>query len=574
MPIVIDANSSGFRHADVLLGDTPSFDASSSYAHVEDQDITPMSTTFVLSAGRNILPATEVVLRNGVIQVSGVDYNVTDALTGEITFLLDDVDPAEDTVLVSYDTDVVTYAWSIIDLPTGSAVVISGPSTSSTVSLTAIDVQGTYLVQLRIDAGLDSEEFGTAAVCLPTLKKSIRIPAAGEETEFDDDKGWQDKLSDALDKVAIGGSYHLITVGDEPGADYTVTKLVDGDLVNDINADLFGKGVPSYDNLYIIKLLSPVSGDVSISGGIILDGNGQVVEGDVGSPGNACITVDNTVNPAISGVFNTKVLGTGKTQRVVFLQTASASSSKSEVYVKDCTILTPTGALGIEFGDTETTPITENVFVHIDNVRGMYETTGTTVVGVSVGGETSSSLFISNSILDNVEVRTNNDTDIINISNSVFLSDLTFTAQGSTTQDVVADLYNTTVVGDLVIDSTVTGGGIDLYNVSVSNINNQTGIDDFVTDHDAPVLLRDYITPGVVVSGTDILLTNTSFLHTGGISSDFSNLLIYVDGMLMSMSNDPSNFSSRDARPGSDGSNFQLNFDTTVTSVIQVIRNA
>jgi archaellum component FlaG (FlaF/FlaG flagellin family) len=77
------------------------------------------------------------------------------------------------------------------------------------------------------------------------------------------------------------------------------------------------------------------------------------------------------------------------------------------------------------------------------------------------------------------------------------------------------------------------------------------------------------------VADTDVAITNTFYLHdlTAGAQLDFNQLLVYVDGLLMTVSTDPANGDGQDVYPGSDGSNIRFNFDLSSLMTVQVIRN-
>lgn len=144
------------------------------------------------------------------------------------------------------NTGVAAWQWTLLDRPAGSAATISGAA-SPIASITP-DVPGSYLVRLRtwLDAAMtilddvDKAITFVRYVSVPTW----RVPAAGETTEVDPNRGWADEVNAILDYIqanigAGGGSnfgikFHL-RAGDnfvvQPDYQYIVKSpapIIDG----------------------------------------------------------------------------------------------------------------------------------------------------------------------------------------------------------------------------------------------------------------------------------------------------------------------------------------------------------
>lgn len=81
-----------------------------------------------------------------------------------------------------------TYAWSILDQPPGTADVLS----SSTVLNPTFTPkkEGSYLVQVVVNASLADEQTNRVVCAVRQLKTRLRVPAAGEVAEADASDGW------------------------------------------------------------------------------------------------------------------------------------------------------------------------------------------------------------------------------------------------------------------------------------------------------------------------------------------------------------------------------------------------
>lgn len=96
------------------------------------------------------------------------------------------------------DTGVDSWLWELLDKPPGSSASLNTP-TSATATFTP-DVVGSYLIRLTVSesAILDSN---TAVGAVLTEKYQLRIPAAGETTEFSTTAGWHEALYSGLKSI-------------------------------------------------------------------------------------------------------------------------------------------------------------------------------------------------------------------------------------------------------------------------------------------------------------------------------------------------------------------------------------
>lgn len=105
-------------------------------------------------------------------------------------------------------TVIASYAWTIVDKPTGSAAALSSGAAQNP-TLNGVDLVGTYRIKLVVtdDVGgvseastLEAPDLAFADVCVTTENLALEIPAASE-------RNWKDKLAgwaDGLD--TLGGS--------------------------------------------------------------------------------------------------------------------------------------------------------------------------------------------------------------------------------------------------------------------------------------------------------------------------------------------------------------------------------
>lgn len=97
------------------------------------------------------------------------------------------------TMLNQNNSGAVSWAWIMVDRPTGSNATIASP-TASTTTFTP-DVVGTYLIHLSVNAGAAVDQKGAA---VKTSNLHFRIPAATETIEFDGYRGWATATNQAL----------------------------------------------------------------------------------------------------------------------------------------------------------------------------------------------------------------------------------------------------------------------------------------------------------------------------------------------------------------------------------------
>jgi len=89
-----------------------------------------------------------------------------------------------------------TYAWSILDQPAGAADALSS-GTIQNPTFTP-NKEGSYLVQVVVNASLSDERTDRVVCAVRQLKTRIRVPAAGETTEADAARGHAPDANDAL----------------------------------------------------------------------------------------------------------------------------------------------------------------------------------------------------------------------------------------------------------------------------------------------------------------------------------------------------------------------------------------
>lgn len=80
-----------------------------------------------------------------------------------------------------------TYAWSLLDQPPGTADALSSTTIQNPVFTPK--KEGTYLVQLVVNAGLSDEQTQRVVCAVRQLKTRTRIPAAGETSEANTTRG-------------------------------------------------------------------------------------------------------------------------------------------------------------------------------------------------------------------------------------------------------------------------------------------------------------------------------------------------------------------------------------------------
>jgi hypothetical protein len=533
MAIEFEINSVVSRHESDDFGNIPVIDATGSTVLVVDEDLSgdfsganTDSGSVSRSPSVGSITGTSVTIIDGpsVVLEEGTDYEVFD--NDKIDFGLGSAPygppSGSATVLLTYETTPISYTWSLLDKPTGSAVAVVGTGNPAIINLSALDLEGSYLVQLTLDDSLETEEVNTCIVSLDTYKKGISIIASGEESEYDADKGWQGKIEDAYLKYATQGSFRLFTLGPAAGADYnTFTDFISDVTTQDPNRAVglnrFGEPFPASatNDFYVVQLLANNSESLTIPDGVFVDGQSFGLDGAAiilnGQSALINSLLDSTVTLTVSGpayLDNLKGLAAFNLGPDI----TAGTSSADPIYINNCAFNNATF-------------------------------TGGTV-------------RVQNSIFD-----TN-----INIDDSL--------AEPST--DVF--IHQSSSGGDVITNGTVLGS-LNLFGFSSSGDITNGNYPDFVVNNfnsDSPTTYRDLIEPGgPIVADTDVAITNTFYLHdlTAGAQLDFNQLLVYVDGLLMTVSTDPANGDGQDVYPGSDGSNIRFNFDLSSLMTVQVIRN-
>jgi hypothetical protein len=116
----------------------------------------------------------------------------------------------------------ITYAWSILDQPVGTADALSS-LTIQNPTFTP-NKEGSYLIQLVVNASLADEQIKRVVAAVKQLKTRTRVPAAGETTEADAADGY---AADANVSLRL-----LDTMRADPGI--MVAQLGYGAVVNEI----------------------------------------------------------------------------------------------------------------------------------------------------------------------------------------------------------------------------------------------------------------------------------------------------------------------------------------------------
>lgn len=536
MPITLTINTNPVRHETSDIGVVNTLSVLGSTIVIEDELFVGngVQTLFTVANGPIATPGSVIVIVGNSLLVNGTNYTVAGS---DIDFTGGGTPygaPAfNDNIFITYDCSPTNYSWVLLDRPDASAAVLVPTFNAYEIQITP-DVQGSYLIQVTVDNGAGSENVSSGIVSVNTLKKSISIPAAGEETELSTTKGWQAKLEDAVLKYSTGASYKHLTLGDEIGADYTAFSA----LLTDINADIFGIGPPSSAVFYFVDLLSDITENLAIPEGVIFNGNGFIVNttSDVTLAGDCVLA-----NAIISRTG-------GGTSSIVTTATLTERPKVLGVYTSPAYTVEVSGP------------------VHISGLKSFPDTSD----GVSVIVETAladDQALLENSIFNTVTTNGGN----THIKDCSGIGAVNITGAGIATSNLV--FSNVNIDDSITIANSVTAGTFSMFGVKFSGAftDNTLASLNFVRNYNSR-LLRDTITPGVQPANTDFALTNVYYVHTGGVSPDFLNLQIYVDGLLMTSSSDPTNV-TEDARPGVDGRNIQLNAGTLLATTIQVLRN-
>lgn len=138
-------------------------------------------------------------------------------------------------VLVQLDNSTAesTYAWVMLDRPAGSAAALSNPTIKNPTFTP--DCEGTYVLQLVVDAALATQKIDTQVAGVRELKATLeRVPGATEALMDDAARGWSPTVNRLLNTlldsradpgllVAYNGSGGALAYGDVVKATSTAT---------------------------------------------------------------------------------------------------------------------------------------------------------------------------------------------------------------------------------------------------------------------------------------------------------------------------------------------------------------
>jgi len=555
MPISVVIDGATTQHGIGAVGTAAVIDASSSSVLVEAEDLSSQfsgsNATGTVSRFPILNSDTVSVVVSSSTLTQGQHYSVV-AAAGDIDFSGGTAPygnpSATAEVLVTYETGASAAAWStdILDAPVGSASSIVLTATPGIINLTP-DLPGSYLVQITLDDALVTETVGSAIIAVPTYKGNTLIPVAGEENEYDSTKGWQKKVEEAYLKFTTAGSYRHLTVGGDTGADFKTFSAAKSAIESIVylGNNVLGQSAPgsSASNYYVIEAVSDLQEDIIVPDGVVFNANHNRLLGATG-----------TTAPTVSLEGNSTLLNAqlpenaNKTGIAVFISTAGPTSGNTKL--ENVYISSNYGNCAIS-----NTPATlSNVKVLEDSQLG---------VDFDISTSTNSIVFDDCVLAD---VTSHGGTVIFNSST---LSSLTVdTAVSATSSIFTSQSY---VSGDISIGVGVSG---NLYAVGLSRtgdiINSASGFSII----SRVTLSRDIIEfPAGNPSGTNIPLTNVSYIHAAGSSSpDFKNLLVSVDGLVMTVTESNTNSEAFDCYPGTTGG-ITLSFPIVNDTVVQVERD-
>ena len=170
---------------------------------------------------------------------------------------------------------ILSYAWTFLDIPTGSASTIATPTLAN--ATFTPDRVGSYLVKLVTDSGLPTEDTDIVRLVVDTERYSLYLPAATEQyngvadpTNIPHDivdVGWKENLNYCLlqlDELAANLGLHETVTGDWhfTGSteidDLTIGAIVCPHLVfDDVNEVITGSWTFS-NNLDVNGILSAI----------------------------------------------------------------------------------------------------------------------------------------------------------------------------------------------------------------------------------------------------------------------------------------------------------------------------
>lgn len=114
----------------------------------------------------------------------------------------------------------VSYLWEFVDRPENSAAAFANPAVQTTSFV--VDVEGTYVIRLTVNATLADERSDTVIAAVSQLLTEDRIPGATETTQANTLRGWAEAVNrwlKRLDRLAAdsGRVVHPIVSGASRG---------------------------------------------------------------------------------------------------------------------------------------------------------------------------------------------------------------------------------------------------------------------------------------------------------------------------------------------------------------------
>lgn len=96
------------------------------------------------------------------------------------------------TLTIDDNTGITQWLWEILSQPEGASATLSGATTNTATFTPTAYIPGTYLIRCTFNRGSTYDHNGVAWT---TRNLAIRIPAVGEEDEFDTTRGWDPALT-------------------------------------------------------------------------------------------------------------------------------------------------------------------------------------------------------------------------------------------------------------------------------------------------------------------------------------------------------------------------------------------
>jgi len=139
-----------------------------------------------------------------VIDVAGEPAG-SPGVAREFTFDKIDGSPPLVTLSIDDNSGITQWFWEILSQPEGASAILGTPTASICTFTPTAYKPGTYLIRCTFNAGASYARNGVA---WSTRNLAIRIPAVGEEDEFDTDRGWDPALSKLilLMDAGLGGN--------------------------------------------------------------------------------------------------------------------------------------------------------------------------------------------------------------------------------------------------------------------------------------------------------------------------------------------------------------------------------